>query len=120
MSCNLGSQPVFDSLHTMLLKPQNLQVTHFCRHRYRAFGLNPNTELERYADKYRPSPATRPTLKKKDLHQPFFPPEVFEGYFNPKKKAKGWPIYRSRTVRLIKRRRGPKGVFNESQFGRFQ
>ncbi|KAI0049179.1 hypothetical protein FA95DRAFT_1604574 [Auriscalpium vulgare] len=48
-----------------------------------------SAELERYADKYRPSPATRPTLKKKDLHQPFFPPEVFEGYFNPKKKAKG-------------------------------
>jgi DNA-directed RNA polymerase III subunit RPC7 len=30
----------------------------------------------------------QPTLKRKDLHAPFFPPEVFEGYFNPKRKLK--------------------------------
>ncbi|KAI0355910.1 hypothetical protein OH77DRAFT_1402132 [Trametes cingulata] len=45
-----------------------------------------STELPRYSDKYRPSPASQPTLKRKDLHQPFFPQEVFEDYFNPKKK----------------------------------
>lgn len=46
-------------------------------------------ELERYSDKYRPSAAAQPSLKRKDLHQPFFPQEVFEAYFNPKKKRKG-------------------------------
>jgi DNA-directed RNA polymerase III subunit RPC7 len=44
--------------------------------------------LPRYSDKYRPSPASRPTLKKKDLHQPFFPPEIYDSYFNPRKKRK--------------------------------
>jgi DNA-directed RNA polymerase III subunit RPC7 len=28
-------------------------------------------------------------LKRKDLHQPFFPADVFEDYFNPKRKRKG-------------------------------
>ncbi|PCH35065.1 hypothetical protein WOLCODRAFT_106908 [Wolfiporia cocos MD-104 SS10] len=45
-----------------------------------------STELPRYSDKYRPSPASQPTLKRKDLHQPFFPQEIFEDYFNPKKR----------------------------------
>jgi DNA-directed RNA polymerase III subunit RPC7 len=45
-------------------------------------------ELPRYSDKYRPSPASQPTLKRKELHQPFFPAEIFDGYFNPKKKRK--------------------------------
>ncbi|KAH8103036.1 DNA-directed RNA polymerase III, subunit Rpc31 [Cristinia sonorae] len=45
-----------------------------------------STELPRYSDKYRPSLAAQPTLKRKDLHQPFFPQEIFEGYFNPKKR----------------------------------
>ncbi|KAJ7064932.1 DNA-directed RNA polymerase III, subunit Rpc31 [Mycena amicta] len=47
-----------------------------------------SNDLPRYSDKYRPSVATHPTLKKKDLHAPYFPPEVFDGYFNPKKKRK--------------------------------
>lgn len=46
-------------------------------------------ELSRYSDKYRPSPASQPTLKRKDLHQPFFPPDVFEDYFNPKRRKTG-------------------------------
>ncbi|KAF8842956.1 hypothetical protein BDN67DRAFT_898217 [Paxillus ammoniavirescens] len=45
-------------------------------------------DLERYSDKYRQSPASQPTLKRKDLHAPFFPPEIIEGYFNPRKKRK--------------------------------
>jgi len=45
-----------------------------------------STELPRYSDKYRPSPASQPTLKRKDLHQPFFPQEIFESFFNPKKR----------------------------------
>lgn len=46
-------------------------------------------ELERYSDKYRPSVMSQPTLKRKDLHAPFFPSEVFEDYFNPKRNKKG-------------------------------
>jgi DNA-directed RNA polymerase III subunit RPC7 len=46
-------------------------------------------DLERYSDKYRQSPASQPTLKRKDLHAPFFPPEIIEGYLNPRKKRKG-------------------------------
>jgi len=45
-------------------------------------------ELPRYSDKYRPSVASQPTLKRKDLHAPFFPPEIFDSYFNTKKKRK--------------------------------
>jgi DNA-directed RNA polymerase III subunit RPC7 len=47
---------------------------------------NKSTELERYADKYRPAAATQPKLERRDLHQPFFPQEVFEAYFDPRKK----------------------------------
>ncbi|KAI0322930.1 DNA-directed RNA polymerase III, subunit Rpc31, partial [Amylostereum chailletii] len=53
---------------------------------YYVTEVHKSTELERYSDKYRPSSATRPMLKRKDLHEPFFPQEVFEGYFNPKRK----------------------------------
>jgi DNA-directed RNA polymerase III subunit RPC7 len=60
-----------------------------------------NIELPRYSDKYRPSPASQPTLKKKDLHQPFFPPEIFDGYFNPKKKRRGERHPYNRGVCLI-------------------
>lgn len=45
-------------------------------------------EIPRYSDKYRESWQSRPTLVKKDLHQPFFPPNTFEEYFHPKKKRK--------------------------------
>lgn len=31
-------------------------------------------------------------MKRKDLHQPFFPAEIFEDYFNPKRKKKGTPF----------------------------
>ncbi len=48
-----------------------------------------SVELPRYSDKYRPSPTSQPTLKRKDFHQPFFPQEVFEDYFNPKKRKTG-------------------------------
>ncbi|KAI5122107.1 hypothetical protein M0805_002229 [Coniferiporia weirii] len=45
-------------------------------------------ELQRYSDKYRPSPAAQPTLKRKDLHAPFFPSEIFEDFFNPKRRKR--------------------------------
>ncbi|KAI9567466.1 DNA-directed RNA polymerase III, subunit Rpc31 [Boletus coccyginus] len=47
-----------------------------------------SNELERYSDKYRQTSASLPALKRRDLHAPFFPSEIFDGYFNPKKKRK--------------------------------
>ncbi|KAG7095418.1 hypothetical protein E1B28_006167 [Marasmius oreades] len=44
-----------------------------------------STELPRYSDKYRPSVAARPKLRRQDLHPPFFPTEILEDYFNPKR-----------------------------------
>jgi len=58
------------------------------RSQYYVVETSKSTELPRYSDKYRPSPASQPTLKRKELHQPFFPAEIFDGYFNPKKKRK--------------------------------
>ena len=52
------------------------------------FKLN-ELELPRYSDKYRPSVEAQPTLKRKDLNEAFFPPAIFDMYFNPKKKRKG-------------------------------
>lgn len=43
-------------------------------------------ELPRYSDKYRPTLFAQPTLKRKELHEPFFPAELLEGYFNPKRR----------------------------------
>lgn len=58
-------------------------------------------ELPRYSDKYRPSLNTQPTLKRKELHAPFFPSELFEDYFNPnKRKKKGTPTYPYRLFSL--------------------
>ncbi|KAI0262526.1 DNA-directed RNA polymerase III, subunit Rpc31 [Gloeopeniophorella convolvens] len=55
---------------------------------YYVTEVTKTSELERYADKYRPIPASQPRLDKKSLHQPFFPQDVFDAYFNPKKKRK--------------------------------
>ncbi|PPR06830.1 hypothetical protein CVT26_003856 [Gymnopilus dilepis] len=51
-------------------------------------AMHSYAELERYSDKYRPSVASQPSLKRSDLHEPFFPSEVFEDYFNPRRKKK--------------------------------
>ncbi|KAJ7437695.1 hypothetical protein FB451DRAFT_171583 [Mycena latifolia] len=51
-----------------------------------------STELPRYTDKYRPSAANQPTLKKKDLFAPYFPSDIFEGYLYPRKRVKPKPI----------------------------
>ncbi|KAH9932902.1 DNA-directed RNA polymerase III, subunit Rpc31 [Fomitopsis serialis] len=63
-----------------------------------------SVELPRYSDKYRPSAAKQPTLRRQDLHQPFFPQEIFEGYFNPKK-------------RKITERKGPRKKINLDALG---
>ncbi|KAG9313489.1 DNA-directed RNA polymerase III, subunit Rpc31 [Chiua virens] len=59
-----------------------------------------SNELERYSDKYRQTSASLPTLKRKDLHAPFFPSEIFEGYFNPKKKRKADKTVKSTRLKL--------------------
>jgi DNA-directed RNA polymerase III subunit RPC7 len=51
--------------------------------------ITTSPELPRFSDKYRPSAQSHPVLRKKDLNQAFFPPEIFEEFFNPKKKRKG-------------------------------
>ncbi|KAJ3988751.1 DNA-directed RNA polymerase III, subunit Rpc31 [Lentinula detonsa] len=68
-----------------------LQIGFACRLRkseYYVVESTKSTELPRYSDKYRSSAASQPTLKRSDLHAPFFPTEIFEAYFNPRKKAK--------------------------------
>jgi DNA-directed RNA polymerase III subunit RPC7 len=46
-------------------------------------------DLPRYSDKYRPTANAPPALNRKDFNIDFFPPEIFEAYFNPKKRPKG-------------------------------
>ncbi|KAL4245677.1 DNA-directed RNA polymerase III subunit [Abortiporus biennis] len=88
-------------------KISDLQLGFATRLRKSAYYIVEHTkssELPRYSDKYRPSPASQPTLKRKDLHQPFFPQEIFEGYFNPKR-------------RKTAERKGPKKRVNLDEIG---
>ena len=50
-------------------------------------------ELPRYSDKYRPTLVSQPTLKRKELHAPFFPTDLLEGYFNPKRRKTGYYLF---------------------------
>ncbi|KAJ7598815.1 DNA-directed RNA polymerase III, subunit Rpc31 [Mycena floridula] len=59
-----------------------------------------STELPRYSDKYKPSATSQPKLKRADLHAPFFPSEIFETYFNPRKKRKARPVATSARKRM--------------------
>ncbi|EJC98268.1 uncharacterized protein FOMMEDRAFT_114466 [Fomitiporia mediterranea MF3/22] len=67
---------------------QNGFVDRLRSSKYYLVEVKKSDDLPRYSDKYRPSPAAQPTLKRKDLHQPFFPQEIFEDYFNPKRRKK--------------------------------
>ncbi len=64
------------------------------------YKLKWRSDLERYSDKYRPSATSQPTLKRKELHAPFFPNEVFEDYFNPKRKKKVAPVQPNTTGKI--------------------
>ncbi|KAI9509312.1 DNA-directed RNA polymerase III, subunit Rpc31 [Russula earlei] len=55
---------------------------------YHVTQVEKSTELQRYADKYRSTASMQPKLERRDLHQPFFPQEIFEAYFDPRKKRK--------------------------------
>lgn len=85
------SRHVSEVHHTLLSKRANQQASHLLV--TRVFIDMCGTELPRYSDKYRPSVTSQPTLKRKDLFAPYFPPDIFEGYFNPKKKRKGNPPF---------------------------
>jgi len=63
-------------------------TTRLRKSQYYIFEKSKSTDLPRYSDKYRSSTMDQPTLKRKDLHAPFFPPEIFEGYFNPRRRLK--------------------------------
>jgi len=63
-------------------------ATRMKRSAYYIVEQEKSTELPRYSDKYRPSSASQPKLQRTDLHAPFFPPEIFDAHFNPKKKPK--------------------------------
>ncbi|KAJ6495308.1 DNA-directed RNA polymerase III, subunit Rpc31 [Mycena sanguinolenta] len=67
---------------------QNGFATRMRKSQYYVVEATKSTDLPRYSDKYRPSTASQPTLKKKDLYELYFPPDIFQGYFNPKKKRK--------------------------------
>ncbi|KAG8983952.1 hypothetical protein FRB90_005638 [Tulasnella sp. 427] len=43
-------------------------------------------ELERYSDRFRPTARTRPVLRPADLNKEFFPPTIWDAYFNPRKR----------------------------------
>jgi len=58
------------------------------------------TELPRYSDKYRPQAFSQPTLKKKDLNPDFFPPDLYDSYFNPRKKKKAASQAKRRKLNL--------------------
>jgi len=54
--------------------------------------------FERYSDKYLPSLTCRPTLKRKDLHAPFFPTEIFEDYFVSSSSSQTQATKKRRTI----------------------
>ncbi|KAF9652335.1 hypothetical protein BDM02DRAFT_3137339 [Thelephora ganbajun] len=67
---------------------QNGFVTRLRRSQYYIIEPTKTNDLERYSDRYRPSLASQPVLKRRDLNPAFFPPEIFEDYFNPRRKRK--------------------------------
>ncbi|KAJ2936479.1 hypothetical protein H1R20_g617, partial [Candolleomyces eurysporus] len=83
--------PVFTDANEEEKKVAELQlglVSRLKSSQYYVVERSKSTELPRYSDKYRPSLNTQPTLKRKELHAPFFPTELFEDYFNPKRMKK--------------------------------
>ena len=75
-------------------------------------------DLPRYSDKYRPTAVARPSLKRQDLNAAFFPPEIFEGYFNPKKRKGGsiiMPLHHLPTLLAVEKKKSkqPKANFDD-------
>ncbi|KAI0763172.1 DNA-directed RNA polymerase III, subunit Rpc31 [Irpex lacteus] len=85
----LDPLPVLAEYNEEEKRMAELQIGFTTRLRQSAYYIvesTKSTELPKFSDKYRPSTASQPTLKRKDLHEPFFPKEVLEGYFNPRRK----------------------------------
>ncbi|KIY62408.1 hypothetical protein CYLTODRAFT_474662 [Cylindrobasidium torrendii FP15055 ss-10] len=54
--------------------------------KYYIVESNKTKELEQYSDRQKMDEDSRPKLKRKDLHATFFPIDILEDYFNPKRK----------------------------------
>ncbi|KAH0581362.1 hypothetical protein H2248_012453 [Termitomyces sp. 'cryptogamus'] len=83
--------PVFTEISEKESRIADIQIGFADRLRKSAYYVVEKTkssELPRYSDKYRPSVTAQPTLKRKDLNEAFFPPGIFDSYFNPKKRRK--------------------------------
>ncbi|PPR02000.1 hypothetical protein CVT24_011123 [Panaeolus cyanescens] len=83
--------PVFTEPSNDEKRIAELQLDYAARMRRSQYYIVEKTKSsgkQRYSDKYRPSAASRPTLKRKELHEPFFPEELLEDYFNPKRNKK--------------------------------
>ncbi|KAH7886875.1 DNA-directed RNA polymerase III, subunit Rpc31 [Phlebopus sp. FC_14] len=79
----------YSDVEKKICELQNAFTTRLRKSAYYVVEPIKSNDIERYSDKYRQTPASQPTLRRKDLHAPFFPQDIFEGYFNPKKKRKG-------------------------------
>ncbi|KAJ8502038.1 hypothetical protein ONZ45_g11908 [Pleurotus djamor] len=85
------SLPVLEEIKESEKQIYELQIAYEARLRKSAYYLVEDTasdDLPRYSDKYLTAATSHPTLKKKDFHEPFFPSDVYDSYFNPRKKRK--------------------------------
>ncbi|KAG5642272.1 hypothetical protein DXG03_003321 [Asterophora parasitica] len=97
------SLPVFTEFTTEEARIADIQIGFASRLRksqYYVVEKTKSTELPRYSDKYRSSVSAQPTMKRKDLNEAFFPPNIFDSYFNPKKKRKVVPSQTSGKPRM--------------------
>jgi len=78
----------FTSEETRIAELQMGFASRLRKSQYYVVERSKSSELPRYSDKYRPSVSAQPTLKRKELNEAFFPPVIFDTYFNPKKKRK--------------------------------
>ncbi|KZS87277.1 hypothetical protein SISNIDRAFT_419887 [Sistotremastrum niveocremeum HHB9708] len=92
-----GLFPPMDPLPILTsIKPEELEILDLQRgfvkrlrqSQYYLVETVKSTDLPRYSDKYRPIATAQPTLKRKDLNPSFFPPDLFDAHFNPRKKRK--------------------------------
>lgn len=78
----------FDDDERRSCQSQNDLIHRLRRSKYYIVEEEKRTDLPRYSDKYRPTAAAQPKLVPSDLNKEFFPPELWEMFFNPKKKPK--------------------------------
>ncbi|KAG9221769.1 hypothetical protein CCMSSC00406_0006712 [Pleurotus cornucopiae] len=84
--------PVLEALKPSEKRVYELQIGFETRLRQSEYYLVENVvsnDLPRYSDKYLTTATTHPPLKRKHFNSTFFPAEIYEAYFNPRKKRKG-------------------------------